>query len=228
MVGQQREIDLRVVIFANGAFDEPQREQALMRDDDLIVAVNGGTRHAWAAGVDPQVVVGDLDSLSNEERQCIREAGTEIIPFPPRKDQTDLDLALHHVLSEGADEIVILAALGGRLDQTVANILLLTLPQLAGCDVRVVQGKQEAFVIREAAQIEGRAGDTVSLIPVGGDAVGVTTEGLEYALDDETLDFGPTRGVSNVLKESSANVRVRQGLLLCVVTHHPETDESKL
>lgn len=219
---------MRVVIFANGAFDEPQRERALIGDDDLIVAVNGGTRHAWAAGVDPQVVVGDLDSLSDEEKQRIRQAGAEIVPFPPRKDQTDLELALHHVLSEGADEIVILAALGGRLDQTVANILLLTLPQLAGCDVRVVQGQQEAFVIREAARIEGRSGDTVSLIPVEGDAVGVITAGLEYALDDETLDFGPTRGVSNVLKESQANVRVRHGLLLCIVTHQPGTDESKL
>lgn len=216
---------MRVVIFANGRFEQARQIESLMRSDDLIVAVDGGTRHAWAAGVDPHVVVGDLDSLADEERRRLREADVEIVSFPPHKDQTDLELAIHHVLSRGVDEIVILAALGGRLDQTVANILLLTLPQLANCDARVVQGGQEAFVIREAARIEGRAGDTVSLIPVGGDALGVTSTGLEYALKNETLVFGPARGVSNVLKEGPANVRVRQGLLLCVVTHHSETDE---
>ena len=216
---------VRAVIFANGTFEEPQQAQAFLRTGDLIVAVDGGTRHVWAAGVDPHVVVGDLDSLSDEAKQRLRAADVEVMPFAPRKDQTDLELALYHVLSEGADEIVILAALGGRLDQTIANLLLLTIPQLAACDARVVQGEEEAFVIRGAARIEGRSGDTVSLIPVGGDASGVTTVGLEYALDDEALDFGPARGVSNVLKEGTAHVRVRQGLLLCVVTHQTGTHE---
>lgn len=218
---------MRAIIFANGTFDDGQRARALTRDDDLIVAVNGGTRYALAAGVDPQVVVGDLDSLSDEERHRLQHGDAEVVPFPPRKDQTDLELALHHVLAKGADEIVVLAALGGRLDQTVANILLLTLPQLAACDARLVQGEQETFVIRGRARIDGRRGDTVSLIPLGGDAAGVTTAGLEYALDDETLDFGPARGVSNVLMESTATVHVRRGLLLCVVTHHTEMHQTE-
>jgi thiamine pyrophosphokinase len=213
---------VRAVIFANGTFHNAQQAPSLLRDDDLIVAVNGGTRHAWAAGVDPQVIVGDLDSLTEEETDRLRRAGVELLTFPPRKDQTDLEIALHHVVSEGADAILILAALGGRLDQTVANILLMTLPELDDCDVRVVHDGQEAFVIRDTAQVGGRPGDTVSLIPIGGDAVGVTTSGLEYALDEETLKFGPARGVSNVLAENSAEVHVRQGLLLCVVTRLSE------
>jgi thiamine pyrophosphokinase len=98
----------------------------------------------------------------------------------------------------------------------------MTLPELDDCDVRVVHDGQEAFVIRDTAQVGGRPGDTVSLIPIGGDAVGVTTSGLEYALDEETLKFGPARGVSNVLAENSAEVHVRQGLLLCVVTRLSE------
>lgn len=217
---------MRAIIFANGTFNSPVEARALLRDDDLIVALDGGTRHAWEAGVNPHLVVGDLDSLTEEELQRVREAGVEVVDFPARKDQTDLELALRQVVSRGVQEIVILAALGGRLDQTVANLLLLTLPELADRDVRVVQEDQVAFLIRDQARIHGRSGDTVSLIPLGGEVQGVTTEGLEYPLDNETLHFGLGRGVSNVLRESPGSVRVRQGLLLCIVTQSVDAREN--
>lgn len=210
---------MRAVIFANGTFIDPQGARNLLRGDDLIIAVDGGTRHAWEIDVDPQLVVGDLDSLRPEEQERLRSSGTEVSRFPSAKDQTDLELALLRAVSEGAEEIVILAALGARLDQTVANLLLLTLPELSQRAVRVVHGAQVAFLVRDATYVEGEPGDTVSLIPLGGDAVGVTAEGLAWPLDDEVLRFGPARGVSNVLSGERAYVRVREGLLLCVVTH---------
>jgi thiamine pyrophosphokinase len=214
-----REGMMRAVIFANGTFTDPRQARDLLRADDLVIAVDGGTRHAWEAGVDPQLVVGDLDSLSARERERLRSSGAEVDSFSAHKDRTDLELALLRAASEGAEEILILAALGGRLDQTIANLLLLTLPELAHRDVRIVEGAQVAFVIRNEALIQGRPGDTVSLIPIGGDATGVTARGLEWSLDDDTLDFGPARGVSNVLRAKQASVRVRQGLLLCVEMH---------
>ncbi len=210
---------MRAVIFANGTFSDPQQARDLLRADDVVIAVDGGTRHAWEIGVDPQLVIGDLDSLTPEERERLRAGGARVSSHSPHKDRTDLELALLHAASEGADEIVILAALGGRLDQTIANLLLLTLPELIDRDVRIVQGAESTFVIRDESFIAGHPGDTVSLIPLGGDAVGVTAKGLEWPLDDETLRFGPARGVSNVLRAKQASVRVRRGLLLCVVTH---------
>lgn len=210
---------VRVVIFANGTFPDPKQARDLLRTEDVIIAVNGGTRHAWEAEVAPQLVVGDLDSLTDEEQERLRSSGAKVSSFSARKDRTDLELALLHAASEGADEIVVLAAIGGRLDQTIANLMLLTLPDLVGRDVRIVQGAETVLVIRDEALIEGKPGDTVSLIPVGGDAVGVTAEGLEWPLEDDTLSFGPARGVSNVLRAEQASIRVRQGLLLCVVTH---------
>jgi thiamine pyrophosphokinase len=226
---------MRAVIFANGELRDPQGARELLRPTDgsdppdLVIAADGGTRHALSIGVPPDVVVGDVDSLSPEEQARVEAAGSRIVRFSPRKDETDLELALQYAVHDGATEIVILAALGGRLDQTVANLLLLALPELRGIDVRIVEGAQTAFLIRghrgrrgrEGAaptSIEGRPGDTVSLIPLGGDAVGVTAEGLEWPLDDDVLRFGPARGVSNVLTAERARVSLRQGLLLCVVT----------
>lgn len=210
---------MRAIIFANGQFADPRSARDLLRPDDLIIAADGGARHALAVGVTPDIVIGDLDSLLPDGQARLEAAGAQIIRFPSRKDETDLELALHHAVHEGATEIVILAALGGRLDQIFANVLLLALPELSRLDVRIVEGAQTAFLIRDEAVIEGQIGDTVSFIPLGGDVVGVTAEGLEWPLYEDTLRFGPTLGVSNVLTAEQARVRVRQGLLLCVVTH---------
>jgi len=213
---------MRAIIFANGRLDDTQRARDLVHDDDLIIAVDGGTRRAWEVGVEPQCVIGDLDSLTPAEEERLRASGARIIRFSPRKDETDLELALVRAAFEGAESIVVLAALGGRLDHTIANLLLLALPELDGIDVRVVEGLQVAFLVRREALVEGEPGDTVSLIPLGGDAVGVTTEGLEWRLNDDTLHFGPARGVSNALIAERASVRVQEGQLLCVVTHASE------
>ena len=208
---------MRAIIFANGELPNPQGVKELLRPGDLVIAADGGTRHALAAGVTPDVIIGDLDSLSPDKQASVEAAGTQIIRFSPDKDKTDLELALLHVVQGGATEAIILAALGGRLDQTMANVLLLARPELENIDVRIVEGAQEAFLIQDEATVQGRPGDTVSLIPLGGDALGVTAEGLEWPLREDTLRFGLARGVSNVLTAEQARVRVRQGLLLCVV-----------
>ena len=139
---------MRAIIFANGELPNAQEAKDLLCPDDLVIAADGGTRHALAVGVTPHVVIGDLDSLSPDERARAEAAGSQVVRFSPRKDETDLELALLHAAREGATEILILAALGGRLDQTVANLLLLALPELRGLDVRVVAGPQTAFLIQ--------------------------------------------------------------------------------
>jgi len=209
---------MRAVIFANGEFPDPQAHRGLLRPDDLLIAADGGAAHARAAGATPHVVVGDMDSLPPSLRDELAAAGTRFVTRPAAKDETDLELALLYAVEQGAREILVLAALGGRLDQLVANLLLLAHPALTGATVRLVEGPQSAFLIRDQARIEGQPGDTVSLIPLGGDAHGVTTAGLRWPLHDETLRFGPARGVSNVLLGREARVTVREGVVVCVVT----------
>ncbi len=206
----------RCVIIANG--DPPDEETAHRhaQQADLLLAADGGAAHALALGLCPDVVIGDLDSLDPEQRVQLHASGTRFIVHPADKDETDLELALLHAAAQGATSIVVLGVLGGRLDQTLANVLLLTLPVLVGRDTRLVDGAQTAFVIRDEAVISGKPGDIVSLIPLGGDARGVTTTDLAYPLNDSTLPFGPALGVSNKMTAERARVQVRDGLLLCV------------
>jgi thiamine pyrophosphokinase len=204
------------VIIANGA--PPDRETACRHAEraDLLLAADGGARHALALGLVPHVIIGDLDSLDRDQQERLRLAGARFVVHPPAKDETDLELALRYAVAQDADPIVVLGTLGGRLDQTLANVLLLTMPELSGRDVRLVEGPQSAFVVRDAATLVGEPGDTVSLIPLGGTAHGVTTRGLLYPLEDGTLPFGPALGVSNEMTSGQAQVQVRDGLLLCV------------
>ncbi|GAB4575326.1 MAG: thiamine diphosphokinase [Anaerolineae bacterium] len=212
----------RALIFANGELSPgPMVDRAVEEagTDALLVAADGGTRHALALGLMPHVVIGDLDSVGQEVLAQVTAGGAEIQQFPPAKDETDLELALSYAVRQGARWLRVIGALGGRLDQTLANVLLLTLPALQGCDIRLVAGRQAAYVITSGEHvIEGNVGDTVSLIPLGGDAGQVRTEGLVYPLDNERLAFGPARGVSNELALPVAHVTVGQGHILVVHT----------
>ncbi len=109
-----------------------------------------------------------------------------------------------------------MAGLGGRLDQTLANIYLLNLPQLSGCDVRLDDGVEEVSLVRTVQQITGQAGDTVSLLPISPLVQGITTVGLQYPLNNEDLVLFHSRGVSNVMTCKDASVEIQDGILLCV------------
>jgi len=167
-------------------------------------------------------VVGDLDSISPALHAEWQDADVEFFQFPPDKDETDLELALLEAVKRGADQIVILGALGRRVDHELGNLLLLAHPSLAQIDVRIVVGQQEIVLVRDRAEWNGRPGDLLSLLPIGGDAYGVVSRGLEYPLCDEVLRFGPARGVSNVFTVSKPSVCLKEGLLLAVHTRRVE------
>ncbi len=206
------------VIIAHGDLAVTPEVEALVRRADLVVAVDGGAGAALAQGWWPHILVGDLDSAPLDVLARMQAHGVEVRRYPPRKDETDTELALRVALERGATEVYLLGALGGRVDHSLANLLLLALPELEGVRVTVVAGRQRIYAIRGEAEIAGRAGDLVSLLPIGGDAEGVWSSGLEYPLQGGTLRFGAPRGISNVLTAPPATVRVERGLLLAVVT----------
>ena len=209
---------LRAVIFANGELPDPERARALLRPGDLLLAADGGSRHLLALDRMPQAVIGDLDSLPAAARARLEAGGADLIAHPRDKDQTDLELALAHALAQGAGEILIVGALGGRLDMTLSGIALLTSPDLLAIDARLDDGRVEAFFVRGQAVVQGRPGEIVSLLPWGAPVTGVTTSGLRWELHNETLLPDASRGLSNELRGARAEVRAASGRLLCIHT----------
>jgi thiamine pyrophosphokinase len=192
---------------------------------ELVVAADGGARHAEALGVTIDVWVGDGDSVDPGMLEALAARGTPLERSRPDKDESDTELAVLAALRRGADGIVIVGALGGtRLDHSLANIGLLALPALAERPAVLLDAHSRVSLIQapgpDGGPIErrlvGRPGDVVSLLPVGPGVTGVTTAGLAYPLRDEPLPEGLARGLSNVRLAGTAGVTVRHGLLLVV------------
>jgi len=206
----------RAIIFVNGEIPNSDMARSIIQPKDILIAADGGARRALEIGVIPTVIIGDLDSLSEPEVRVFIEMGVQILRYSPAKDETDFELALLHALQAGCHPIIVVAALGGRLDQTLANIALLSAPESIQNDVRLDDGLTEAFFIINQANISGKVGDTVSLLPWGVSAEGVSTQNLTYPLREETLFPHRTRGISNVMLAETASISLKRGLLLCV------------
>jgi thiamine pyrophosphokinase len=201
--------------------------------EDRVIAADSGAVHARAWGWPIHLLIGDMDSLPLGDARVLAAAGTQIFTAPPVKDETDLELALAHALAWGSREIVICAALGGRADHMLANVLQLARSELSDVDACLADGLQVLRVLHAKTNVGvgpgarqerarlllcGMPGDLLSLLPIGGDATGVWTEGLAYPLRGETLYLGQARGVSNVFEEASARVDLETGILLVIHT----------
>lgn len=204
----------RIVIFANGGLPDLDKARILLHNDDFIIAADGGTRHALALGLMPNVIVGDLDSLPSDFEPSTFNG--EFVLYPKDKNETDLELAIQHALTLKPVQIIILAALGGRLDQTLGNIALINSLQLSTFNIRLDDGIEEVFFCRDHVEVNGTGGDTVSLIPWQGEVAGIVTTGLKWSLQDETLYPKKTRGISNEMIDKTATVQIKSGLLLVV------------
>jgi len=194
-------------------------------DASVVVAADGGFARAIALGLKPDVLVGDLDSLAPAGIEAAAADGTRIERFPADKDESDTELALLEAVALGATRVTVLGAFGGpRLDHALANIWLLAHPAFAALDLVLLDAGNRARLLTAPGPgggpieraLPGRLGAIVSLLPLGGDAEGITTRGFRYPLRDEPLRVGPTRGLSNVRVEPDASVTLGSGRLLVV------------
>ena len=206
----------RIIIFANGEIPDIKKVRAFLRPDDYIICADGGTRHALALKLKPDLVIGDMDSVQKGHWQKLKTSGISIELFPRDKNETDLELAINRAIDMKPEQIVIVAALGGRLDHTLGNITLLTDVRLSTFDARLDDGVEEILLCRNQAQVQGRNGDIVSLIPWQGAVIGVQTKDLKWPLNNETLYPDKTRGISNEMTGETASVSIGSGLLLII------------
>lgn len=201
-----------VLILAGGETASPDTVADLPRAD-LVVAADSGYDTALALDLPVDVLIGDMDSVRATEipRHVIVER------HPPDKDATDLELALELVARDSPGRVVILGGSGGRLDHELAVAGLICSPRWVGIDeIDWRSDRGWAHVVRTRRVLHGDVGATLSLLPVGGDAYGITTTGLKWNLRDETLHVGTTRGVSNVMTAPVSDVRLGGGALLVV------------
>jgi len=186
-----------------------------------VVAADSGIDQAHALGLVVDVAIGDFDSVSATGLAHAESDGARVDRHPVAKDATDLELALDAALALAPARVHVLGGHGGRLDHLLAR------PAYAAVAITAQMGAAHLTIVRRQARLEGSVGGIVSLIPLHGPAIGVTTAGLLYPLVDEDLGAGSTRGVSNELTHPVGTVTIRRGVLAAVQPgslgpHHQE------
>ena len=222
---------MRVIIFSNGDPGDLRRAGMIVRDGDLILAADGGAVHAVNAGILPDVVIGDLDSLENhpETLTMLRDKGVAFRQYPVEKDYTDLELAMDYALEQKASSICIMCPFGARLDHLLGNILLATLSKYERIPISFYDGLQKAFILRSGEEREirgGSVGAVLSLVPLTPRVSGVFLSGTRWPLTNQTLNFGSTWTLSNSIAESIVTVSVGSGCLLAVFPNTGDMDIS--
>ncbi|MEZ4869868.1 MAG: thiamine diphosphokinase [Caldilineaceae bacterium] len=210
---------MRAALFINGAITDYESIRPWLANVDYLIAADGGAHHCLQMNRLPDAVVGDLDSLEEAVVTHLHAEGVHIERHPTEKGQTDLELALEFALRAGAEEILLLGAVGGRLDQTLANLLILAQRDWPA-RLLVIEGNQVAQLapIGKKLTLQAAIGDTVSALPLSDSVTGITYTGMRYPLENATLRLGSTRGISNEVAVAPATVQITSGHLLIIQT----------
>ncbi len=213
---------MKTVIFANGpmsAATSQEQIKNLVRQAELIIAVDGGARHCAQIGIQPHVLLGDLDSVQPALVQDYEKSGVIIEQHPEDKDKTDLELALDLAVRKQATTVDILGGLGNRWDMSIANIMLMAAPGYSDITLRLLDGDTTVHLLRDNAKLALSAlpGSRVSLIPLSNTVHGITLRGFRYPLHDQTIGRSSTLGISNVLENGTGRISLKRGLLLCIL-----------
>ncbi|PKM86825.1 MAG: thiamine diphosphokinase [Firmicutes bacterium HGW-Firmicutes-12] len=204
------------LIISGGYFQSAAYYKELAKKADYVICADGGARYTAALDIIPDLVVGDFDSLTVQELDQLISNGVKTVRYPTEKDFTDTHIALLEALERGYLEVDIIAALGGRLDHTIANIMLLALPTGQEARIRILDENQELFLVRHRVVLQGRIGETISLFPLSEYVKGINTKGLKYPLQLGTFKLGVPIGISNEFLEDTAEIELEEGLLLVI------------
>ena len=197
---------MKALIVANGDAPQADLTRELAGNADIVVAADGGSATALAANVTPDFVVGDLDSIANLAPYL---SSDRIIPMTDQA-ATDLEKAVAFCIERNCDEVDIIGAGGGRADHALSNLSILVLFR-DQVKMRIVDDRFETSLVSGTAEVSGEPGTVISLVALG-TCTGVTTEGLRWKLQNDTLEFSP-HGVHNELIGGTGSVTVRDGHL---------------
>jgi len=220
--------ELTIVVVLGGLPPSPSVAAALPRHD-LVIAADSGLHGARALGLKIDAVIGDMDSVDPTILNDAQNSGVAIERSPRDKDATDTELALLYAVARGATRIIVVTGGGGRLDHQLGVLNVLLHPALSAARVEMFWDTAHVIALRgdASATITGRIGEEVGLLAMGGAATGITTSGLRWALDGETIASHSTRGVSNQLAAAQATVSLQTGNLFIIQPNALEARNEK-
>ncbi len=209
---------MKYVIVSGGYPPDLKLLNSYIDKADKLIGVDGAADLFESFGIIADILLGDFDTADEKNVTAQSIKGAEVIRLEPMKNETDTEAAVRLALDRGADDIVLLGAIGSRMDHTMSNIALLKLALDSGASMKIHNKNNEIFICNDYYEIKDRTGQTVSILPLGSDII-VSAKGLAYPLEDLLLAVGSSRGVSNIVKENHADIKIKDGYALVMFTN---------
>lgn len=207
----------KCVIVANGSHKNLKEFMSYFNEADMIIGVDGGLNVLDELGVKPTLLLGDFDSTHLSLLDEYRDKDIPCITFPKRKDATDSELAIDYAIEQNPRELYLFGMTGKRLDHGLTNIhMLKRIPKhIRAC---IIDAYNEIYYCNQNFNLNGYKGQNLSIIPISDEVTGITTEGLDYPLINETLYFKESRGVSNVIMSDKVHISVVSGEFFIIIS----------
>jgi len=209
---------MKILIVGSGSLKNPEFLIDRYNWADLVIAVDGGASHLIRANLMPHIAVGDFDSIDPKDLEILKSSNIELISCPVKKDFTDMELASDIAIDRNPSEVLLVCATGSRLDHSIGNILHLNVFLEKGIKASIEDENNRIYLVRDSITLKKQENYKVSLLPVTSAVEGITTKGLYYPLNDQSMKFGSCLGVSNEFCEDTAEITIRKGLLLVLLS----------
>jgi thiamine pyrophosphokinase len=210
----------RAIVFLNGDLKgDVEFYHNFLSPTDEIFCADGGAKYAYQLNLIPNLILGDLDSISEEVIQFYQEYNVEIRKLPVKKDKSDTELLLELLLTKDYEQLVLLAALGGRFDHALSNLYLLEGLFNDKTEIKIITPNSQIEIIKDKKIIDKQSGTTISLVPLSEKVSGVNLSGFKYELENGSLQRGNTLGLSNIIKDKLAIIEIKSGTLLLLTNN---------
>lgn len=202
---------MKGLIISSGTINDYNLLNSLIEENDYIVCADGGLDHILKIGQIPNLLLGDLDSISDFGIQFIKNNNIPVEKFPSVKNNTDTELAIMYLRNMGVDDITLIGGTGSRLDHSLANIFLLKKFNEKGRKLRILDDNNIINYVVDSIEIKKNQDRFVSIIPLNDSGLIVSLKGFEYPLDHEYIDFASTLGISNRIVEEIGIIKIHEG-----------------
>lgn len=204
-------------IFTNGDLKDESYYKNIVSNCGIIISADGASNALFKMGLSPDYLVGDMDSIEDKVLSYFKEEGKEVIIFPREKNQTDTEIAIDFAKDRGFKEVILLGALGNRIDHTLGNIGLLFYGREKSIEITIMDSKNKMYLLKEGGNIlKTNKDQIVSFIAFAGDVKGITLKGFKYPLIDYDLQVGSSRCISNIAVSKEPSVEVKKGFLIAI------------